>query len=267
MPLQRRTDGSEVVGVFVELLVEMLPGLPVVDVHGDLHPAILGAVMVAPDTACVLFLKGEGVLPQHLLVLVRGVHIKKEDAALFHKEPGVGNGRVEVRDMVEGIEGGHSTPDGAVEVELEQVLLQQQQPARKAQLFGFVPHDAEHLLRLVDADHIIARLGQHQGQLTRAAAQVCQDAIRDAVGGQFLVDMGIEGIVVGFSVEFIVEVGKFIVSHGVTPHPLRRRPRSERPAAPGCRSHFRRWSARPSGSRRAGRAFRTPPASWPAGSF
>ena len=223
--------------------------------------------MVAPDTACVLFLKGEGVLPQHLLVLVRGVHIKKEDATLFHKEPGVGNGRVEVRDMVEGIEGGHSTPDGAVEVELEQVLLQQQQPARKAQLFGFVPHDAEHLLRLVDADHIIARLGQHQGQLTRAAAQVCQDAVRNAVGGQLLVDMGIEGIVVGFPVEFIVEVGKFIVSHGVTPHPLRRRPRSERPAAPGCRSHFRRWSARPSGSRRAGRAFRTPPASWPAGSF
>ena len=47
----------------------------------------------------------------------------------------VGNGGIQVRDVVEGIEGRHRAPDGAVEVELEQILLQKQQLAGKAQLF------------------------------------------------------------------------------------------------------------------------------------
>ncbi len=61
--------------------------------------------------------------------------------------------------------------------------------ARKAQLFGLIPHNTEHLLGLVDADDIIARLGQHQGQLPGSAAQIGQDAVPDAVGIQLLPDV------------------------------------------------------------------------------
>ena len=48
--------------------------------------------------------------------------------------------------MIERIKGGDRTPDGAVEVELEQVLPQKKQAAGKAQLLSLVPDDAEHLL-------------------------------------------------------------------------------------------------------------------------
>ena len=115
--------------------------------------------------------------------------------------------------MVERVKSGHRTSDGTVEVELEQVLLQEQKLARKAQLFGLVPNDAEHLLGLVDADHIVARLGQHQGQFPRAAAKVGHDAVRDAVGGQFFLDVFVQGVVIRFTVELIVKIGKFVVSH------------------------------------------------------
>ena len=83
---------------------------------------------------------------------------------------------------------GHRAPDGAVQIQLEQVLPEQQQPAGKAQLFGLIAHNAEHLLRLVNADHIIARLREHQRQLTGAAAKVGKDAVLDAMGLQFGTD-------------------------------------------------------------------------------
>ena len=169
--------------------------------------------MVAPDAGSILFLKSELVLSQHILVLVGGVHIKEEDAARFHEKARIRNGGIEVRDVVERVKSGHRTPDGAVEVELEQVLLQEQELARKAQLFGLVPNDAEHLLGLVDADHIVARLGQHQGQFPGTAAQVRQDAVPDAVGLQLAVDVAVKGVVVGLAVELIVKIGKFVVSH------------------------------------------------------
>lgn len=122
-------------------------------------------------------------------MLVRGVHIKEEHAALFHEKSRVGNGGIQVRDVVEGIEGRHRTPDGAVEVKLEQILLQKQQLAGKAQLFRLIPHNTEHLLGLIDADHIIARLCQHQGQLPCSTTQIGQNAIPDIVGIQFLPDL------------------------------------------------------------------------------
>ena len=81
----------------------------------------------------------------------------------------------------EGVKGGHRAPDGAVQIQLEQALPEQQQPAGKAQLFGLIAHNAEHLLGLVNADHIIARLREHQRQLTGAAAKVGKDAVVDAV--------------------------------------------------------------------------------------
>ena len=89
---QSGADGVEVVGVLVELLVEVLPRLAVVDVHADLHPAVGGAVMVAPDAGGVLFFKRKDVFAQHVLVLIGRVHIEQEHAALFHKETGVGDG-------------------------------------------------------------------------------------------------------------------------------------------------------------------------------
>ena len=238
MLFQSGADGVEVVGVLVELLVEVLPRLAVVDVHADLHPAVGGAVMVAPDAGGVLFFKRKDVFAQHVLVLIGRVHIEQEHTAFFHKETGVGDGFVQVRDVVEGVEGGHRTPDGAVEVELEQVLPQKKQAAGKAQLLSLVPDDAEHLLRLVDADHIVARLREHQGQLSCPAAQVCEDAVMDAVGFQLFFDVGIQGLVVGLAVELIVKISKFVVSHCVTPRPLRlprtrrRQLRSAQPAAP-----------------------------------
>ena len=175
--------------------------------------------MVAPDAGGVLFFKRKDVFAQHVPVLIGRVHIEQEHAALFHKEAGVGDGFVQVRDVVEGVEGGHRTPDGAVEVELEQVLPQKKQAAGKAQLLRLVPDDAEHLLRLVDADHIVARLGQHQGQFPGTAAQICHDAVPDAVGFQLAVDVAVKSVVVGLAVELIVKIGKFVVSHGVTPLP------------------------------------------------
>ena len=102
--------------------------------------------MVAPHAGGILFLKGEFVVAQHVPVLVGRVHIKEEHAAFFHKEACVGNGCVQIRDVVEGVKGGHCAPDGTVQVQLEQVLPEQQQPAGKAQLFGLVPHNAEHFL-------------------------------------------------------------------------------------------------------------------------
>ena len=102
---QRGADGVKVVGVLVELLVEVLAGLVVVDVHGDLHPAVLRVVVVAPDAGRIFFLKGEFVVTQHVLVLIGGVHVKEEHAALLHKEACVGNGRVQIRDVVEGVKG------------------------------------------------------------------------------------------------------------------------------------------------------------------
>ena len=121
--------------------------------------------------------------------------------------------------MVEGIKGGYRRPDGTVEIQLEQVLPQQQQPTGKPQLLGFIPYHAEHLLRLVDADHIVTRLCQHQGQFPGAAAKVGYNAIVDAVGFQLCMDLAVQGVIVRFAVEFIVKIGKFVVSHGVTPLP------------------------------------------------
>ena len=118
MLFQRGTDGVKVVGVLAEFLVEVLTRLVVVDVHGDLHLPVGGIVVVAPHTGSVLFLKGEFVFAQHVLVLVGGIHVKQEHAALFHKEPGIRNGRIQIRDVVEGIKGRYRRPDGAVEVQL-----------------------------------------------------------------------------------------------------------------------------------------------------
>ena len=175
--------------------------------------------MVAPHAGGILFLKGERVIAQNLLVLIGGVHIKQEHAALFHKKACVGNGGIQIRDVVEGIKGRYRCPDGAVEIQLEQILPEQQQAAGKPQLLGLIPHHAEHLLRLVDADHIVACLRQHQGQFPGAAAKVGYNAVMDAVGFQLCMDLAVQGIVVRFAVEFIVEIGKFVVSHGVTPLP------------------------------------------------
>lgn len=91
--------------------------------------------------------------------------------------------------------------------------------AGKSQLLGLIPHHTEHLLRLIDADHIVACLRQHQGQFPGAAAKVGYNAVMDAVGFQLCMDLAVQGVVVRFAVEFIVEIGKFVVSHGVTPLP------------------------------------------------
>ena len=107
--------------------MEVLCRLVVVDVHGNLHSAVLRVVVVAPDAGRIFFLKGEFVVTQHVLVLIGRVHVKEEHAALLHEKARVGNGRVQVRDVVEGVKGGHCRPDGAVEVELEQILPQKQQ--------------------------------------------------------------------------------------------------------------------------------------------
>ena len=129
MLFQRGADGVKVIGVLAELLVEVLAGLVVVDVHGDLHAAVGGIVVVAPHTGGILFLKGERVVAQHVPVLVGRVHIEQEHPALLHEKARVGNGGVEVRDVVEGVKGGHRAPDGAVQIQLEQILPEQQQPA------------------------------------------------------------------------------------------------------------------------------------------
>ena len=121
--------------------------------------------------------------------------------------------------MVEGIKGRYRRADGTVEIQLEQVLPQQQQSTGKPQLLGLIPHHAEHLLRLIDADHIVACLRQHQGQFPGATAKVGYNAVMDAVGFQLCMDLAVQGVVVRFAVEFIVEIGKFVVSHGVTPLP------------------------------------------------
>ena len=80
---------------------------------------------------------------------------------------------------------------------------------------GLIAHNAEHLLGLVNADHIIARLREHQRQLTGAAAKVGKDAVVDAVLLELCMDVGIQGIVISLAVEFIVEIGKFVVGHGL----------------------------------------------------
>ena len=197
----------------------MLAGLVIINVHRDLHLAVGGVIVVAPHAGGILFLKGKCVIAQNLLMLIGGVHIKQEHAAFFHKKTRIGNGGIQIRDVVEGVKGGYRCPDGAVEIQLEQVLPQQQQPTGKPQLLGFIPHHAEHLLRLVDADHIVTRLCQHQGQFPGAAAKVGYNAIVDAVGFQLCMDLAVQGVVVCLAVEFIVKIGKFVVSHGVTPLP------------------------------------------------
>ena len=175
--------------------------------------------MVAPHAGGVLFLKGERVVAQHVPVLVGRVHIEQEHPALLHEKARVGNGGIQVRDVVEGIKGRYRRANGTVEIQLEQVLPQQQQPTGKPQLLGFIPHHAEHLFRLVYADHIVARLRQHQGQLPGAAAKVGHNAVMDAVGFQLCMDLAVQGVVVCLAVEFIIKIGKFVVSHGVTPLP------------------------------------------------
>ena len=205
----------------------MLAGLVIINVHRDLHLAVGGVIVVAPHAGSILFLKGEFVIAQNLLVLIGGVHIKQEHPALFHEKARVGNGGIQIRDVVEGIKGRYRRPDGAVKIQLEQVLPQQQQSTGKSQLLGLIPHHAEHLLRLVDADHIVTRLCQHQGQFPGTAAKVGHNAVMDAVGFQLCMDLAVQGVVVRFAVEFIIKIGKFVVSHGVTPllrfpQPLRR---------------------------------------------
>ena len=79
-------------------------------------------------------------------MLIGRIHIEQENTALFHKETGVGDGLVQIRDMIESVKGRHCPPDGTVEVELEQILPQQKQPAGKTELLSLVPDDAEHLL-------------------------------------------------------------------------------------------------------------------------
>ena len=103
--------------------------------------------------------------------------------------PACGNGGIQIRDVVEGIKGGYRRPDGAVKIQLEQILPEQQQTAGKSQLLGLIPHHAEHLLRLIDADHIVACLRQHQGQFPGAAAKVGYNAVMDAVGFQLCMDL------------------------------------------------------------------------------
>ena len=49
---------------------------------------------------------------------------------------------------------------GQVNALRTETAVQKQQLAGKAQLFRLIPHNTEHLLGLINADHIIARLGQ-----------------------------------------------------------------------------------------------------------
>ena len=121
MLFQRRTDGSQIVGVLAEFLVEMLAGLVIINIHRDLHPAVGGVIVVAPHAGGVLFLKGKCVIAQNLLMLIGGVHIKQEHAAFFHKKTRIGNGGIQIRDVVEGIKGRYRRPDGTIEIQLEHV--------------------------------------------------------------------------------------------------------------------------------------------------
>ena len=57
----------------------------------------------------------------------------------------------------------------------------QQQTPGQAQLIRLFTQDAQHLLRPVDTDDIIACLSQHQRQIPGAAAKVGQNAVPDAV--------------------------------------------------------------------------------------
>ena len=118
-------------------------------------------------------------------VLIGRVQVKNEHAAPLHKVGSLADGLLKIflrANVAVGVKRRHRGADRAIQVQVQQVLLQQQQAARQAQLVGLFAQDTEHLLGAVNADDIIPCLGQHQGQIAGAAAQVGQDAVCDAVG-------------------------------------------------------------------------------------
>lgn len=112
-----------------------------------------------------------------------------------------------------GVKRRHRGADRAVQIQVQQVLLQQQQAARQAQLVGLFAQDTEHFLGAVNADDIIPCLGQHQGQIAGAAAQIGQDAVCDAVGLQLVGNIAVKRVIVSLAVELVVEIGKLVVGH------------------------------------------------------
>lgn len=57
----------------------------------------------------------------------------------------------------------------------------------------------------VNADHIVPSLGQHQGQLAGAAAEICHNAILDAVGFQLPGHIGEQRIIISCAVELVIK--------------------------------------------------------------
>src|SRR5699024_9712503 len=76
VPLQRGADLGQLICILAEFLAERLAGLPVLDLQRDADPASVLLQPVAPDAAGLPVRKGEGVVPQHLPVLVGGVHVE-----------------------------------------------------------------------------------------------------------------------------------------------------------------------------------------------
>lgn len=104
------------VGILRKLLPEHLAGVKVVDLDGDVHPVPLRRTGVAPAAHRVRPFQHELVVRQHLPVLVGRVQVKDENTALFHEKGSLGHRPLEAgrgADVVVGVEGGHSSPDGA----------------------------------------------------------------------------------------------------------------------------------------------------------
>ena len=149
-------------------------------------------------------------------MLVGRVQVKDEHTALFHEKGRLGHRLLEAgrgTDVVVGVEGGHSAPDGAEQVQVQDVLPEQKQPLGDAQLVRLFPQNGQHLLRLVHPDHVVACLGEHQRQIAGAAPQVRHDAVGHAMGVQLSFHISIQRVVVRLAVQLVVKVGKFVVSH------------------------------------------------------
>ena len=98
------------------------------------------------------------------------------------------------------------------------VALTKADKLKKSQL-AKTQEDFENICRPYGCQKVVARLRQHQGQFPGTTAKVGHNAVVDAVGFQLCMDLAVQGVVVCLAVEFIVKIGKFVVSHSVTPLP------------------------------------------------
>ena len=110
----------------------------------DAHRLLLLIVMIGPATGGIRPFQIEHIVGKNLPVLVGRIQIKQEHAVLFHEKSCFFDGLLKIlprANVIIGIKGGDRCTNGAIQIQMQNILPQQKQPFRNLQLVSFFPQD------------------------------------------------------------------------------------------------------------------------------